>query len=160
MRIVEALKKNGEVVAMLRDGVNDTPALKYAHIGIAMGKQGNQVSREAADLILTDDNFSTIIEAIHDGRRIYDNIKKAIGYVITIHIPVLMASLLAPLMGIGPTALLFLPLHIVMLELIIDPTCLIVLKRQPADRDIMHRGPRSVTEKMMSVDLLIKSVFC
>lgn len=159
MRIVEALKKNGEVVAMLGDGVNDAPALKYAHIGIAMGKQGNQVSREAADLILTDDNFSTIIEAIHDGRRIYDNIKKAIGYVITIHIPVLMASLLAPLMGIDPTALLFLPLHIVMLELIIDPTCSIVLERQPADRDIMHRGPRSVTEKLMSVDLLIKSAF-
>ena len=76
MRIVEALKQNGEVVAMLGDGVNDAPALKYAHIGIAIGKQGNQVSREAADLILTDDNFSTIIESIHDGRRIYDNIKR------------------------------------------------------------------------------------
>ena len=98
MRIVKAFKENGEIVAMTGDGVNDAPALKYADIGIAMGKRGSEVSREAADLILLDDNFSTIVDTIKDGRRIYDNIRKAVGYVFTIHIPIAFAALLAPLL--------------------------------------------------------------
>jgi P-type Ca2+ transporter type 2C len=158
MRIVKAFKDNGEIVAMTGDGVNDAPALKYADIGIAMGKRGSEVSREAADLILMDDNFTTIVETVKDGRRIYDNIRKAVGYVFTIHIPIALASLVAPMLGIAPTALLLLPLHIVLLELIIDPTCSIVLERQPAETDIMDRKPRNPKEKLLDVKILLKSV--
>ena len=158
MRIVKAFKDNGEVVAMTGDGVNDAPALKYADIGIAMGKRGSEVSREAADLILLDDNFSTIVDTIKDGRRIYDNIKKAVGYVFTIHIPIAFSSLLAPLLGIRPSYLLLLPLHVVLLELIIDPTCSIVLERQPAERDIMQRAPRNPNERIINAKGLFKSI--
>ncbi|SHI67697.1 cation-translocating P-type ATPase [Parasporobacterium paucivorans] len=158
MRIVKAFKDNGEVVAMTGDGVNDAPALKYADIGIAMGKRGSEVSREAADLILLDDNFSTIVGTIKDGRRIYDNIKKAVGYVFAIHIPIAFASLLAPMMGISPASLLLLPLHVVLLELVIDPTCSIVMERQPAESDIMQRPPRNPKEKLLTPAMLLKSV--
>lgn len=158
MRIVKALKENGEIVAMTGDGVNDAPALKYADIGIAMGKRGSEVSREAADLILMDDNFTTIVETVKDGRRIYDNIRKAVGYVFTIHIPIAFASLLAPLLGIAPAALLLLPLHVVLLEVLIDPTCSIVLERQPAETDIMERSPRDPKENLLTGRLLGKSV--
>ncbi|WP_312641132.1 cation-translocating P-type ATPase [Hydrogenoanaerobacterium sp.] len=158
MRIVKAFKENGEIVAMTGDGVNDAPALKYADIGIAMGKRGSEVSREAADLILMDDNFTTIVETVKDGRRIYDNIRKAVGYVFTIHIPIALASLLAPFLGIAPTALLLLPLHVVLLEVLIDPTCSIVLERQPAESDIMERHPRDPKEKLLTAGLLGKSV--
>ncbi len=158
MRIVKAFKENGEIVAMTGDGVNDAPALKYADIGIAMGKRGSEVSREAADLILMDDNFTTIVETVKDGRRIYDNIRKAVGYVFTIHIPIAFASLLAPMLGVAPTALLLLPLHVVLLELIIDPTCSIVLERQPAETDIMDRKPRDPKEKLLDAKILLKSI--
>jgi len=158
MRIVNALKANGEVVAMTGDGVNDAPALKNAAIGIAMGKRGSEVSREAADMILMDDNFSTIVDTVRDGRRIYDNIRKAVGYVFTIHIPIALASLLAPMLGIDPVGLLFLPLHVVLLELIIDPTCSVVLERQPAERDIMERRPRNPKARLVGAGTLLKSV--
>ncbi|MHB1315970.1 MAG: cation-translocating P-type ATPase [Christensenellales bacterium] len=158
MRIVKAFKENGEIVAMTGDGVNDAPALKYADIGIAMGKRGSEVSREAADLILLDDNFSTIVHTIRDGRRIYDNIRKAIGYVFTIHIPIAFSSLLAPVLGVNPTNLLLLPLHVVLLELIIDPTCSIVLERQPAESNIMDRKPRNPKEKLLNARTLWKSI--
>ena len=158
MRIVKAFKENGEIVAMTGDGVNDAPALKYADIGIAMGKRGSEVSREAADLILMDDNFTTIVETVRDGRRLYDNIRKAVGYVFTIHIPIALSSLLAPFLGIAPTALFLLPLHVVLLEVLIDPTCSIVLERQPAERDIMARRPRNPQEKLLTAGLLGKSV--
>ncbi|MGE4485204.1 MAG: cation-translocating P-type ATPase [Oscillospiraceae bacterium] len=158
MRIVKAFKENGEIVAMTGDGVNDAPALKYADIGIAMGKRGSEVSREAADLILMDDNFTTIVETVRDGRRIYDNIRKAVGYVFTIHIPIASSSLLAPLLGIAPAALFLLPLHVVLLELIIDPTCSIVLERQPAETNVMERPPRNPREKMLTASLLTKSI--
>ena len=157
MRIVKAFKENGEIVAMTGDGVNDAPALKYADIGIAMGKRGSEVSREAADLILMDDNFTTIVETVKDGRRIYDNIRKAVGYVFTIHIPIAFTSLLAPILGIAPVALMLLPLHVVLLELLIDPTCSIVLERQPAEADIMTRGPRNPQATLLDGRLLLKS---
>lgn len=158
MRIVKAFKANGQIVAMTGDGVNDASALKYADIGIAMGKRGSEVSREASDLILMDDNFSTIVDTIKDGRRIYDNIRKAVGYVFTIHIPIAFASLFAPLLGVRPTSLLLLPLHVVLLELIIDPTCSIVLERQPAESDIMDRQPRSPNEHLITFGGLMKSI--
>lgn len=158
MRIVKAFRDNGDIVAMTGDGVNDAPALKYADIGIAMGKRGSEVSREAADLILLDDNFSTIVDTVKDGRRIYDNIRKAVGYIFTIHIPIALASLLAPLLNILPDSLMFLPLHIVLLELVIDPTCSIVLERQPAETDIMERRPRNPQKGLISAGSLGKSI--
>lgn len=158
MRIVMALKDKGAVVAMTGDGVNDAPALKYADIGIAMGKRGSEVSREAADLILMDDNFTTIVATIQDGRRIYDNIRKSVGYIFTIHIPIAFASLAAPLLNILPANLLLLPLHVVLLELLIDPTCSIVLERQPPEDDIMSRPPRNPQEKIISRRILAKSL--
>jgi Ca2+-transporting ATPase len=158
MRIVRALKENGEIVAMTGDGVNDAPALKYADIGIAMGKRGSEVAREAASLILLDDNFSTIVDTIRDGRRIYDNIRKAIGYVLTIHIPIAFAALFAPLLKINPASLLLLPLHVVLLELVIDPTCSVILERQPAEQDIMERPPRNPQEKLLTFRTVFKSV--
>jgi Ca2+-transporting ATPase len=158
MRIVKAFKENGEIVAMTGDGVNDAPALKYADIGIAMGKRGSEVSREAADLILLDDNFSTIVHTIRDGRRIFDNIRKSVGYVFTIHIPIALTSLLAPMLGIAPAYLMLLPLHVVLLELVIDPTCSIVLERQPAEKDIMDRAPRKTEERLLNGKILAKSV--
>jgi Ca2+-transporting ATPase len=158
MRIVKAFKENGHIVAMTGDGVNDSPALKFADIGIAMGKRGSEVSREAADLILMDDNFTTIVETIRDGRRIFDNIRKAVGYVLTILIPIAFSALLAPMLGIGPANLFLLPLHVVLLELLIDPTCSIVLERQPAERDIMRRPPRDPNAKLLSAGALAKSL--
>ncbi len=158
MRIVKALRDNGEVVAMTGDGVNDAPALKYADIGIAMGQRGSEVSREAADMILLDDNFSTIVQTVRDGRRIYDNIKKAVGYIFSIHIPIALSSLLAPMLGVDPVCLLLLPLHVVLLELMIDPTCSIVLERQPAESDLMQRTPRDPHAALIMPGMLIKSV--
>ncbi|MDR0373973.1 MAG: cation-translocating P-type ATPase [Nitrososphaerota archaeon] len=158
MRIVKAFKDNGEIVAMMGDGVNDALALKYADIGIAMGKRGSEVSREAADLILMDDNFSTIIGTIEDGRRIYDNIRKADGHVFAIYLSILLASLLAPLLGIYPASLMLLPLHVVLLKLVIDPACSVVFERQPAETSIMEYRPRNPKEKILDVKTLAKSV--
>jgi P-type Ca2+ transporter type 2C len=158
MRIVKALKENGETVAMTGDGVNDSPAQKMADIGIAMGKQGSEVCREAADLILLDDNFSTILDSIRDGRRIYQNIVKTIGYVFAVHIPIALISLAAPMLGIGPGALLLLPLHIVLLELVMDPTCSVALERLPAEDNVMLKSPRSPMEKLLTGKCLMKSM--
>jgi Ca2+-transporting ATPase len=157
MKIVEAFKRNGEVVAMTGDGVNDAPALKYADIGIAIGMNGSEVAREAADLILLDDNFTTIVDTIEDGRKIYDNIKKAVGYIYSIHIPIILSSLIAPLL-VSSNNLFLLPIHIVLLELIIDPTCSIILERQPADENTMNHGPRNKNEKLITKKILIKSI--
>lgn len=158
MRIVKAFQANGEIVAMTGDGVNDAPALKQAEIGIAMGKRGSEVSREAADLVLMDDNFSTIVDTIEDGRRIYDNIKKAIGYIFVIHIPIALSSLVGPLLNIWLEQLFLLPLHVVLLELIIDPTCSIVFERQPAETNIMERKPRNISDNIVDKSVLFKSI--
>lgn len=158
MRIVNAFQANGEIVAMTGDGVNDAPALKQAEIGIAMGKRGSEVSREAADLVLMDDNFSTIVDTIYDGRRIYDNIKKAIGYIFVIHIPIALSSLIGPLLNMQLEQLFLLPLHVVLLELIIDPTCSIVFERQPAETNIMERKPRNINDNIVNKSVLFKSI--
>ena len=156
MRIVEALQKNNEVVAMTGDGVNDATALKKAEIGIAMGKRGTNVAKEASDMILMDDNFNTIVDAIKNGRTIYNNIKKAISYILVIHIPIALASLLTPLFKL-PTLLL--PIHIVLLELIIDPTSSIIFQRLKADNNIMKEKPRKLNEPIINRNTVIKNIF-
>ncbi len=158
LRIVNAIIENGEITAMTGDGVNDAPALKRADIGIAMGLRGSEVTKEAADLILLDDNFSTIVDSIEDGRRIYANIKKAIGYVLTIHIPIALICLFGPLLHIFSDKLMLLPLHVVLLELIMNPTCAAAIGCQPAEKDIMKRDPRNTEDKLLSKELFIKSL--
>lgn len=153
MRIVEALQSNHEVVAMTGDGVNDAPALKKAEIGIAMGKRGTNVAKEAADLILMDDKFSTIVGAIANGRTIYSNIKKAISYILVVHIPIILISLFVPLAGLP---LLLLPIHVVLLELIIDPTSSIIFQRLKPDQNVMKQPPRPLKEPLLNFPTVLK----
>jgi Ca2+-transporting ATPase len=147
LRLVQALKANGEVVAMTGDGVNDAPAMKAADIGVAMGKRGTDVAREASSLVLLDDDFSSIVSAVRLGRRIYDNIKKAMGYVLAIHIPIAGVTLL-PVLFNWP--LILLPVHIAFLELIIDPASSVVFEAEPADPNVMMRPPRDPREPLFT----------
>ncbi len=155
LRIVEALKANGQVVAMTGDGVNDAPSLKAAHIGVAMGQRGTDVAREAASLVLLDDDFGSIVGAVRLGRRIYDNLIKAMAFAFAVHVPIAGLSVLPLLFGLP---LVFTPVHIAFLELLIDPVCSIVFESEPEEGNVMKRPPRNAAAPLFSWALIVTSL--
>ncbi|MBI3635944.1 MAG: cation-translocating P-type ATPase, partial [Candidatus Rokubacteria bacterium] len=155
LRLVNALKANGEIVAMTGDGVNDAPALRAAHIGLAMGQRGTDVAREAAALVMLDDDFSSLVHGIRQGRRIFDNLAKAMTYILAVHVPIAGLSLL-PVVFNWP--LILLPIHIAFLHLIIDPACSVVFEAEPAADDVMRRPPRDPREPLFGRRIAVFSL--
>ncbi|HVY22372.1 MAG TPA: cation-translocating P-type ATPase [Steroidobacteraceae bacterium] len=155
LRLVQALKASHEVVVMTGDGVNDAPALKAAHVGVAMGSRGTDVAREAASLVLMDDDFASLVAGVRLGRRIYDNIRNAMHYLVAVHIPLAGIGLLPVLLG---WPLVFYPVHVLFLEFVIDPACSFVFEADAESADIMHRRPRAVNESLFSIHNMWRSI--
>ena len=157
LRVVEALKANGEVVAMTGDGVNDGPALKAAQVGVAMGRKGTEIAKGAASMVLLDDDLAHILKAIKTGRRIYQNLRKAIRYIISIHLPIVLAVLLPLLFG-WPYLHILMPIHVIFLELIMDPTCAVAFENEPAEPDVLNKAPRARTGGLFTGPELLLSI--
>ncbi len=155
LRLVAVLKASGEIVAMTGDGVNDAPALRAAHIGVAMGSRGTDVAREAASLVLLRDEFGAIVDTVRLGRRIYDNVRNAMGYVLAVHVPIAGMAFLPLVMG-GPIMLY--PVHVVFLEFVIDPACSVVFEAEAGEREAMRRPPRDPHEPLFSAAMLALSL--
>ncbi len=156
LRIVQAFKIDGEIVAMTGDGVNDAPSLKAAHIGIAMGKRGTDVAREASAMVLLDDDFGSIVHSVRLGRRIYDNIRKAMAFIFAVHVPIAGLALLPLVLGLP---ILFGPIHIALLEMVIDPVCALVFEAERDEADIMQRRPRDPNAALFSLPMIAWSIF-
>jgi P-type Ca2+ transporter type 2C len=158
LKIVESLKRQNQIVGMTGDGVNDGPALKAANIGIAMGKRGSEIAKEASSLILTDDDFGKMVDAVAMGRKIYANLKKAIQYIISIHIPIILTVALPLVLG-WMYPVIFTPVHVIFLELIMGPTCSIVYENEPLEKNSMQQKPRLITNTFFNLKELSLSIF-
>ncbi|MDX2049080.1 MAG: cation-translocating P-type ATPase [Chitinophagaceae bacterium] len=156
-KVIDALKANGETVAMTGDGVNDGPALKSAHVGIALGKKGTEIARQAADLILTDDKLENVVTAISEGRKIFSNLKKAVRYIISIHIPIILTASLPVIFGWAYPNI-FSPIHVIFLELIMGPTCSIFFEREPVEESTLLQGPRGRNSGLFTGEELLISI--